>query len=387
MDAPTAAQAADNAAYVACIVEDSLRLSRMFDPKYGEPEFRSSEKSDDDDDYDDDDDFYGFYENDAPSFPPSGAAASAPKQKKKEETKKRKPAPGKGGQPKRAKEVGVVAAPLLRKKDMKTWKHASHNPNAKEFTKNCVVGRFFVLKVDRKDPEEATVWLRRFLGNPVVLEVQKDDGGEFFEFEGEETRPSTAPDCDDDVDAARERQEQRKVEKTATKKKQARVRSRAKRERLDREAVEYAEAARTRAPETLHVGDYIRYQNPVLERQWIETQVLAMRDPSGQVSWERKLNWEFDGIFAATLEENSYVKIVRRKGSSANTAGKFSWPLSTFLLPDVYEPRIDSEQAKNARRVLAEANEGIEEAFSKYASGGGSSSSSRVEDVYKKIRF
>ena len=384
----SAAQAIEDAAYVARILEDSLRLSQMFEPG-NEPDELGDAPRDDgyaprgraspDAGYafDYDDGFGGgfgdVFDNDY-EHAEDAAASAAPQEKKKRKTESEA-----GGQPKRAR--AGAAVPQLR--DHSTWKFAKHNPTATRFRSQRVVGPIFVTKVDRSDPDGpdgVLLWGKRYLkfDSLIFAEVRKDDDNvEYFHIRddpvygegGEKIRPSTKPDCDADVAAAKLQQQQRELEAAAADKRRRLANRRARHDRLRREEDERREFARAWKlnPETLHVGDFVRFQNPTVERMWSKAQVLAMQDP--RLPWHHKLPWEFDGPFAGHLTASTPVQILRPEPAP------FLVNLGEFLAPKDYERPIESERVKNARRIKARVDQSIENAFRGYARGAAASSS------------
>lgn len=383
------AEKAKSRAYVASLVAESRRFSRMFEPEH-EPSFRKAlsddasngsngsngfDENDDDffDDggffYDDDDD--EFYDQDDASLgekEPKRKAVIAPNSK----VKRLKTQDGV------ASEAAAAASssPTLQFDDMRTWKFARRRPGARRFRSNTVVGPVFVTKVKRDDGE-VTVYGRRFLhfDGLTIADVGRDAQGEYFHLHEDPTygegnkkiRPSTPPDCDGDVSAERARLEQLKSdEREAREKERVRDRQR-RRRRLEREARLYREALTSRVPETLHVGDFIKYENPVRrDGPLLEAQIVAAKDPSGRVPWTPSLPWTFDGPFASELDADTPVMLSRRRGQPVDvgrSAKGWLFPLSTFLAPATHEPPLQqSDMQRDLARLVRQGQQNVDNA-------------------------
>jgi hypothetical protein len=411
-------------AYVDYIVEEAQRFSHMFEPGF-EPSFRppSPPRSGDDYAFDYDygfgdgfDDYDDYYDDDASA---AASAAAAPpekkKKKKKRKKKKRREESAAGNAAKRAKNDGAASAPVPEFKDMRTWKFAKHNPNATKFRSKRVVGPLFVNRVDRPKSGSATVWGRQFLrfGGMTVEDVLEDELGEYIHLydhpvygEGKEKlRPSTEPDCDADVDAARALHDKRVADEQRAEEEERRLQSERQKRRRAQARVDGAQAAAARAgkEETLHVGDTIRWQHPIISHKFAYAQVMAMRDPTGQVPWNRRLDWDFDGFESGLLEAGTPVAIWRRRGSSETLQSRWMWALGSYKLPSAYEePLRESDAQRRMRETFARVNEDIDNAVGEYMggardgdlsdsedsdAGAAARSSAALEELYPNLRL
>ena len=270
-----------------------------------------------------------------------------------------------------APEGGAASVPALDKKDQETWKFALHDPTAKTFKANSVVGRFFITKVDR-NLENSTIWLKQFLGNPLlVADLKEDNGEEFFEVEGQigKIRPSTAPDCDDDVVTARALHDETVLAKVEAERKQRRREGEARQARKveKRAAAQRAAEAWKGNEQTLHVGDTIQFQNPFIDREYTTAQVVSMCDPSGRVPWDKKVKWTFDGLHASQLTPSTNVCIIRRWGLSETLHPEWRFALGSYKLPEEFEqPLEETDMQENARQFFAQGNANIDKAFRDY---------------------
>lgn len=428
----------EDIAYVDYIAEEAQRFSRMFEPGF-EPSFRTPSPSpmegeefndtyddygfDDDgfDDFDDDD----YYDDNASASASAPSAALTKQEKKQNKQKKRRVLQADEATPKRSRtstsaSASASASAALSHEDMKTWKFAPHRPEATRFRKKTVVGPVFITAVDRSNGK-IVVFGQRFLqfagGSTYVAEAQRDAQGEYFHLfkhpvygEGKtKIRPSTPPDCDADVDAERARVAEKKAREEAEEAQRNAEERRLSRERRERQKLAERRARAERVPETLHVGDFVKYENPIKrEGPLLEAQIIAMRDPTGRVPWSRRTNWQFEGFFSSELEPKTHVIISRRKGqppSAAEGVGGWLWPIDTYVLPSAYEPElIESEKQKLMREFVERGNQSMRRAEQEFMSGqrdaelsdddsdekpagaSGASASAPV-DLYPNLRF
>lgn len=424
----------EDIAYVDYIAEEAQRFSRMFEPGF-EPSFRPPSPSPvEGEEYDDRYDNYGFddfddddyYDDNASASASAPSAAFRKQEKKQNKQKKRRVLQAEEATPKRSRtsaSASASASAALSHKDMKTWKFAPHRPEATRFRKKTVVGPVFITAVDRSNGK-IIVFGQRFLqfagGSTYVAEAQRDAQGEYFHLfkhpvygEGKtKIRPSTPPDCDADVDAERARVAEKKAREEAEEAQRNAEESRLRKERRKREELAEKRARAERVPETLHVGDFVKYENPIKrEGPLLEAQIIAMRDPTGRVPWSCRTNWQFEGFFSSELEPNTPVIISRRKGqppSAAEGVGGWLWPIDTYVLPSAYEPDlIESERQKLMRDFVERGNQSMRRAEQEYmsgkrdaelsdddgdeesagASGASGASASAPMDLYPNLRF
>lgn len=216
-------------------------------------------------------------------------------------------------------------------------------------------------------------------------DVLEDDAGEYFWLyetledeelmrNGRKIRPSSPAECDADVDEALRLHNERKAREEAEEKAAMERRERLAEEARDRWRREAEEASRNRVSETLHVGDTIKFEDPVVQTsppRFVYAQVMSMRDPSGRVEWHHKLDWSFSGFYASVLEPSTFISIVKRKSGEPVQPSRWRWPLHSYLLPAAYEqPLSESDEQKRLRGMFRQANENIENAVSEFMGGG-----------------
>ena len=294
--------------------------------------------------------------------------------------------------------------------DMKTWQYAP-NHITEQFKVGNVYGKFFVANV-----QPGVLFVKEFASTepapPVLVHSSPDGSYEYFNTTEEDELPDNNVRSDMQPDRAYLQQTdlidqaQRALQEANTRKRRQKIRADAEaRAKKQKQALDRAKRARQLSeerrlsPVTLHVGDEICFEDPVVHGAYAYAQVMRLTgDPS--------MPWEFDthNDYISQLFRDDATKgvfISRRCDRMKNavpgaddfwvwdrvpvTPSTVWWKLNSYLVPKENEPPLPISDARaRTQKYVKEQEQKIDKAIQGMMSGDTAAPSS---GQFSNLRF